>query len=160
MTETWLPIAGFGDKYSVSADGQVYNHWLGRLIAQRLDTDGYRIVDLWGPLGQKTSKVHRLVLEAYVGPAPKGKGLGDHRNGERADNRISNLRWVSESVNLVNRHKCLGASGSVGVRYRTDKQKWQAYGKFKGRFKSLGHYENKDAAVAARQRHVEEICNG
>jgi hypothetical protein len=46
--------------------------------------------------------VHRLVLEAFVGPAPSGHE-GAHMNGESLDNRVDNLAWVTRSENC--RHK-------------------------------------------------------
>lgn len=43
--------------------------------------------------------IHRLVLEAYVGPCPPGYQC-DHINGIRHDNRLENLRWVTRKQNM------------------------------------------------------------
>ena len=51
--------------------------------------------------GEKDYLVHRLVLEAFVGPCPEGKEC-DHINRKKADNRVVNLRWVTRSENMKN----------------------------------------------------------
>ena len=53
----------------------------------------------------KKYKVHRLVLESFVGPAPKDKPEADHINRDKHDNRIFNLRWVSRTGNNRNTSK-------------------------------------------------------
>ena len=47
-------------------------------------------------------KIHRLVLEAFVGPCPEGKEC-NHKNHERDDNELTNLEWVTRSEN--NKHR-------------------------------------------------------
>lgn len=42
--------------------------------------------------------VHRMVLEAFVGPRPEGM-VAMHLNNDRADNRVENLRWGTLSEN-------------------------------------------------------------
>lgn len=43
-------------------------------------------------------KVHRLILEAFVGPCPAGM-MCCHNNGNPADNRLCNLRWDTAKAN-------------------------------------------------------------
>lgn len=66
--------------------------------AGRLGSGGYRRVYLclfdWAE--------HRLIWKVVTGQEPRG--LVDHINGVRDDNRFENLRDVSPSVNAVNRH--------------------------------------------------------
>lgn len=45
-------------------------------------------------------RVHRLVLEAFVGPCPPGMECC-HNNGNPADNRLENLRWDTRSANCL-----------------------------------------------------------
>jgi len=47
----------------------------------------------------KTYKVHRLVCEAFHGPAPEG-AVCMHVNEDYRDNRASNLRWGTQKENL------------------------------------------------------------
>lgn len=48
--------------------------------------------------------VHRLVLEAFVGPCPDGMECC-HNNGVRSDNRLENLRWDTRKANGQDRIK-------------------------------------------------------
>jgi hypothetical protein len=50
----------------------------------------------------KTYYVHRLVLEAFVGPCPLGMECC-HENGDRKDNHSHNLRWDTPAANQADR---------------------------------------------------------
>ena len=45
--------------------------------------------------------VHKLVARAFI-PNPENKPVIDHINGNRADNSIENLRWVTQKENVNN----------------------------------------------------------
>jgi hypothetical protein len=44
--------------------------------------------------------VHRLVCEAFHGPAPEGKNVVIHENENALDNRPENIRWGTQKENL------------------------------------------------------------
>lgn len=48
----------------------------------------------------QTKKVHRLVCEAFYGPAPEGATDVAHFDGCRTNNRVENLRWASRKENM------------------------------------------------------------
>ena len=50
--------------------------------------------------GHKTRKVHRLVCEAFHGPAPKGMNVCMHIDENAENNRPENLRWGTQKENL------------------------------------------------------------
>lgn len=83
--------------YFVDEDGNVYNG-KGRRLKPRPNTWGYAQVILCKH-GVKTARtIHDLVMEAFVGPKPKGCDT-DHINFDRADNRLVNLRYVDSHWN-------------------------------------------------------------
>lgn len=43
--------------------------------------------------------VHRLILEAFVGPAPSDAHQGAHNDGDPLHNHVSNLRWATKQEN-------------------------------------------------------------
>jgi hypothetical protein len=54
-------------------------------------------------LGRKVhAYVHILVLEAFVGPCPAGMECR-HLNGKGDDNQLSNLKWDTHSVNMLDK---------------------------------------------------------
>lgn len=63
---------------------------------------GYEFVNLHGASGKRNFYIHRLVLEAFVGPCPPGHE-GCHNNGDRTDNRPGNLRWATHRENVIDR---------------------------------------------------------
>lgn len=85
--------------------------------------------------------IHRLIMDA-----PHGKDV-DHINGNRADNRRSNLRVCSRSENLCNKGLLSNnTSGFKGVsRFR--KTKWQTYINIQGKRYNLGHFSSKEEAA-------------
>lgn len=107
---------------------------------------GYVVISF---LGWKAVPAHRLAWLMHYGHWPTVNI--DHINGDRSDNRISNLRDVSQSVNMQNlkEAKSNNKSGLLGVSWSKASQKWTARIKIDRRYMHLGLFETKDAAFTA-----------
>lgn len=93
---------------------------------------------------------HRVVWALHFGYWPKGDV--DHINGNRADNRIENLRAVTRSENLCNAKRSKrNTSGVTGVFWDKTYSKWDAQIFIRGQRIHLGFFDDFAAAVAARK---------
>ncbi len=90
--------------YVVTRTGKVWSPRRGIWLQPFTTPKNYKRVTLWNA-GSKVNKlVHRLVLEAFVGPCPNGMECC-HNNGNPADNRLVNLRWDTTHNNNLDAFK-------------------------------------------------------
>ena len=83
----------------------------------------------------------------------------DHINGDRADNRWTNLRHANNTENSRNtKIACNNSSGVTGVCFNKREQKWRAAIGNNGKVISLGDFDNFDDAVRARKE-AEKLYN-
>lgn len=85
--------------YSVSDEGQVRNDNTGKILKQQIQ-NGYCHCGLSINKKQKRCRVHRLVAQAFI-PNPENKEYVNHKNGDRQDNTVENLEWVTASENAI-----------------------------------------------------------
>ncbi len=71
----------------------------GRVLRPMTITGGYYMVHLRKDGLTVPCKIHRLVAEAFIGPAPEGLQV-NHRDGVKTNNRAENLEWVTRSENM------------------------------------------------------------
>lgn len=90
--------------YLASIDGEIYSMLTNTVLSPRIDKDGYQQVSIMVN-GKQTSKtVHRMIAEAWL-PNPDKKPFVNHKNGNRDDNRVCNLEWVTVSENNLGKNK-------------------------------------------------------
>lgn len=68
-------------------------------MKQRVHEAGYLLVAVKVDGKQRRFRVHRLVLEAFVGPCPDGKECC-HRDGDPTNNSLGNLYWGTHGQNM------------------------------------------------------------
>lgn len=109
--DKWSVIPLFGDKYEISADGQVRNKNNGRVLKQHIN-NGYFKVGLVNCVNFTFPKaVHRLMALAFFGDPPKDYSgytyVVNHKDGNKLNNTLENLEYVSTWENTTHYHQVL-----------------------------------------------------
>ena len=99
MKRAWSKIKNY-DNYSVSNDGLVRNDKYNHIKAQRLDKHGYPMTSIYQDGKAHTSRIHRLVAEAFI-DNPENKNQVNHIDGNKQNNNVNNLEWVTCSENMI-----------------------------------------------------------
>ena len=107
--------------------------------------DGYVKVGISGCI----YAIHRVIWLYVHGHWPRHDI--DHLNGDRADNRLANLRDVTRSVNSQNlkRARVTSKSGLLGVSRHKGRKTFQAQIKTSGRSRHIGSYSTPEEAHSA-----------
>lgn len=106
---------------------------------------GYRYIKI----NYQTYIVHRIIWLYFYGEWPESI---DHINGVRDDNRIINLRNVSQQENLRNRAlTSRSQTGIHGVHWRSIRNKYRSYIAHNHKFVTLGHFDDFFEACCARK---------
>jgi len=99
--EIWKPISKieFSDYYEVSINGEIKNIISKKICSQHI-RNGYKAVSLYNPETKKknTSNVHRLVGESFI-ENPDNKSFINHKDGNKQNNNLENLEWVTAKEN-------------------------------------------------------------
>nr|DAW49194.1 MAG TPA: homing endonuclease [Caudoviricetes sp.] len=91
---TWKKIR-LCDNYSINELGDVRNDITGKMKKPFINkATGYLTVDLWKDNKPLKVTIHRLLAEAFI-PNPSGKLTVDHKDGNRLNNSLENLRWAT-----------------------------------------------------------------
>ena len=104
---------------------------------------------------KKMIYMHRMILGATASQEV------DHINGNRFDNRKSNLRFVNRTINNLNRHKKQNGTTSqfIGVHYDKQTCRWRAEIGACGRRFRLGRFDTEQEASRAYIKKRNEIMS-
>lgn len=121
--EFWNDVVGYEGLYQISNLGRVKasartfadkNGRVSRLkekiLKQSISNTGYYYVSLRKDNAAITTNVHRLIAEAFI-PNPEKKRCVNHIDGDKTNNAIQNLEWVTHKENMQH------ASGANLLKY-------------------------------------------
>ena len=91
-------LDGETTRWSINEEGQVRNDETGKFLKGTI-LHTYRYINFRWNGKQKNKSVHRLVAEAFL-PNPDNLPCVHHIDGDRLNNRLDNLKWVSEQENV------------------------------------------------------------
>ena len=85
--------------YFISDSGQVENQY-GRILKPDKLINGYLRIELSTDKVKNRYRIHRLVAEYFI-PNPDNKTQVNHKDGNKENNNVDNLEWVTNSENMI-----------------------------------------------------------
>ena len=112
-TDEWKKMDDYSN-YRIYKDGRVYSEKRKIFLKPGVNRYGYLLCNLTNDTNKKrkTMDIHRLVALLHI-PNPDSKEQVDHIDRDKLNNAIGNLRWVSRSINCINK----SVSGTIPYRH-------------------------------------------
>ena len=115
--EIWKDIPEYEGIYQVSNTGKVKRiDKKEKMLKNNLCGNGYYYVYLSKNGKVRKFKVNRLVAQAFI-ENPENKPFVNHIDGDKLNNNVENLEWVTQSENMLHAYK-YGLRKSYGFRNR------------------------------------------
>lgn len=97
----WKEIIGFNGRYFISETGLVKSitATTKKILKTHFTYDGYEFCTICLNTYRKTIKIHRLVAMHFLPPV-SGKTHVNHKDGNKKNNHVANLEWVTPSENI------------------------------------------------------------
>jgi len=106
-------------KYYITPNGEIYSISIKRFLKTRISDDGYVIAPLRDNDGVKKGlNVHRLVADAFIENKPENyqKLHVNHKDGNKQNNHVDNLEYVTSSENSLHSARILGRKTCTSVK--------------------------------------------
>jgi hypothetical protein len=98
-------------RYKITPDGDVYSIKYKRAMKLQTNASGYKWIQFSVDSQKKNYYIHQLVTMHYI-PNPDKKPFVNHKDGNKTNNKIDNLEWVTQSENTQHYYKELRTAQS------------------------------------------------
>lgn len=104
----WKDVKGFEGIYQVSDEGEVRRLYKGGTTKTMKPWTGqYKTITLSAKGKKRTYLMHRLIAETFLG-RPANATEVNHKDGDKHNNRLENLEWVTQQENGYHADEFLG----------------------------------------------------
>ena len=161
MEEIWKDIPNYEGLYQVSNLGKIKSFNSGKEKELKLikHSKGYLKITLCKNKIQKRFLVHQLVAMTFLSHNPNGyKLVIDHINSNKSDNRLENLKIVSQRENF-SKERTSKSGLPVGICFYKKTNKFMARIGFSNKYKHLGYFSTSEEASSAYQQELNKIKN-
>ena len=113
----WVKIKGYEDFYEISSSGEIRSKdrtmtdkigrtrsWKGKVLNPDIAPNGYYRVSFSINRKRKQFYVHRLIAEHFI-PNPDNLPQVNHIDGNKLNNSLDNLEWVTVQDNVIHAYK-------------------------------------------------------
>ena len=139
--------------YSVSTEGEVRKDTTNYILSQSSQQD-YKFVGLLINGKQKRMRVHRMVALTFI-DNPDNKPYVNHINGNRSDNNVENLEWVTPSENTqhaVNTGLFKSGRNRAVIQYNLNGERMATFESASEAARQTGGSQSKITMCCRRQR--------
>lgn len=161
--ENWLPVVGYDGLYEVSNLGRVKSLPRkgtrgGYIYPNYSNNKHYAHVFLTKESKGTTISLHRLVAEAFI-PNPENKPQVNHIDGDKANNCVNNLEWVTGRENLDHAY-------SMGLKERTPREAVEANKRpvrrtdMAGNIKDYSCVKDAELELGIPNQNIIKVCQG
>jgi hypothetical protein len=137
--------------YRIGTDGRVWSETNDIILKQHLNDRGYVNAYLSKEGKVKTLRVHRLVAEHFI-PNPDNKPEVNHKDGDKTNNHVDNLEWVTRRENRQHAWN-LGLDKNVPVSV-------MQFTKDGAYIRSYESMTQAAKAVNGKQTSISDVCKG
>lgn len=96
----WKDVVGYEGLYRISDSGELFSVRRNKILSPNIGLDGYRKMVISVNNIRQTVRIHRLVAEAFL-ENPQNKPVVNHKDGNKLNNRVDNLEWVTVLENAI-----------------------------------------------------------
>ena len=153
--EEWKDIDDMNGYYQISNLGNVKSFITlkqnkkenGQILKPYKITKGYFAVSLF----KKDYRIHQLVAKHFI-PNPNNLPQVNHIDGDKSNNKVENLEWVTNRENVTHFFK----SGQMSCIQKTPSNKFHTKIYHNKKQVYLGTFSTVEEAVLIRQKYIQE----